>query len=138
MDNVSTNGAVKMTPHLAMQQFLTIRDARAELAKKDKALKAVQDAITQALFVMAKSQGVTGFKAEDCICFQKESKLFSVKDSAAFFGWVLLEANVDALHKRVNSDFAAAYMEKNNGALPPGVHLERELKIHVRKSGEKE
>lgn len=138
MDGGIGTTTTEMTPHLAMQQYLLIRDARAELAKKDKAMKSVQDNITKALFAMASKQGVTGFKADDCVCFQKESKLYSVKDSTAFFSWVIGEGHVDALHKRVNSDFASAFMEQNEGALPPGIHLEKELKIHVRRSGEKD
>ena len=128
----------EMTAHLAMQQFLVLRDARADLAKRDKAMKAAQDNIAKALFAMTSKQGVTGFKADDCICFTKESKLYSVKDSTAFFSWVASEGHVDALHKRVNSDFASAFMEQNDGALPPGIHVDKEDKIHVRRSGEKD
>lgn len=137
MDGLSP-GVAEMTPHLAMQQYLVIRDARLALEKKDRVMKAAQDSILKTLFAMASKQGLTGFDADDCISFQKEYKRYSVKDPTAFFTWVRAQGHVDALHKRVNSDFASAYMQQNEGALPPGIHLEREIKMHVRRSGEKD
>lgn len=129
---------IGMSPHKAMQDFIKIRNARAELAKKDKLMKQAQDNIAQALLAMSKEMDVTGFKGEDCLCYQQEKRLYSVKDASAFFGWVVEYGKVDALHKRVNSDFASAYMQDNDGELPPGIHVETELAMHVRTSGDKE
>ena len=128
---------IGMSPHKAMQDFIKIRNARAELAKKDKLMKQAQDNIAQALLAMSKDQDVTGFKGEDCLCYQQERRLYSVKDASAFFSWILEYGHVDALDKAVNSDFATAYMKENEGELPPGVHVERKLVMHVRTSGGK-
>ena len=138
VDVVVSAPVAKMNPHKAMQDYIKLRETRAELAKKDKVLKAAQDKIAQALLAMSKEQDVTGFKGEDCLCYQQEKRLYSVKDASAFFGWVLEYGKIDALHKRVNSDFASVYMEENGGELPPGIHVEKELAMHVRTVNEKD
>lgn len=138
MNNLVTPSPTKMNPHKAMLDYIQIRDARAELAKKDKAMKAVQDKIAAALLLMSKEQDVEGFRAEDCLCYQAEKSYYTVKDAEAFFNWVVENGEIDALHKRVNATYAADYIKQTNGELPPGISVERELAMHVRRVNEPE
>lgn len=53
--------------------------------------------------------------------FKKEKDTFKIEDREAFFNWVAENNMWHMLPTSINNTDARDYMEKNGGALPPGI-----------------
>lgn len=57
---------------------------------------------------------------------------FSIKDRTAFLDWVKKSDAFDVFTNSVNKTAVTAYMEANNGELPPGLAVAQVVNVNVR------
>ena len=121
--------------------FVKIRDAKAA-AKKEYEKKAAEfdeklAMISTELKARAQAQGVEGFKTEFGTMFMSETLKVSGSDWAAFGAFLQDHDPLEFMEKRISSTAVKEYMKQNEGQLPPGVSIFKELEVRVRRAGEK-
>jgi hypothetical protein len=118
-------------------RYVKLREARAASNKDattlDQSFKEALEAIESSLIKDAQEQGVTGFKTEAGTTYLDERMLASVADENAFFGFVKDQGDLDFFERRVKVAHVKEWMEANEGRLPPGLNVFRELTMKVRR-----
>lgn len=132
----STAAAAPIDKRVA--RYVNLREARAASNKDadvlDRAYKEALEAVEASLIKDAKEQGVTGFKTEAGTTYLDERMLASVADENAFFGFVKEQGDLDFFERRVKVAHVKEWMAANEGQLPPGLNVFRELTMKVRRA----
>lgn len=118
--------------------YQRIHEARRELKHKfdeeDRALKADEESIKLALLGFMQKSGLKSVKTNHGTAYQQEDVIPTGSDWHAFYDWVRENNAFDALERRIKKTFVKEYMENNEGAVPPGVSVLRELTVRIRRS----
>ena len=118
-------------------RYVKLRDARAASNKDagilDDAYKGALESIEKSLIATAHEQGVTGFKTEFGTTYLDEQLRASVADENAFYNFVRETGDLDFFERRLKSTHIKEWQEANNGMLPPGLNVFRELTMKVRR-----
>lgn len=121
-----------------VQKFVQLRDARAASNKEadnlDKQYKEALKSIENSLIATAREQGVNGFKTDHGTTYLEETTLGSIADENAFYSFVRETGDLDFFERRIKAGHIKEYMEQNDGKLPPGLNIFRELTMKVRRS----
>lgn len=125
--------------------YLRMRNAKsAEVHAFEKHVKDKYDTPMLALETEFKKRmqerGSSGLRTDEGTVYLSESIKVSCGDWGVFHGWIKQHDALDFLEQRVKSGEVKKYMEDNNGELPPGLTVHRELEARVRaptKRGEK-
>ena len=119
-------------------RYVKLRDLRAASNKVsdsvDQAYKQTLDTIEKSLIADAHKQGVTGFKTEAGTTYLEEKVMSSIADENAFFSFVLEEGDLDFFERRIKSTHIKEWSAANEGKVPPGLNIFRELTMKVRRS----
>lgn len=119
-----------------VEQYLKLRDKKAEIAKKhkeelapyDEALRALENLFQQAM----DAQGLENLKTEAGTAYKSTVGSVSVADWDAFFDYVRTNDAWHLVEKRPAKTAVEEVLEET-GELPPGLDYSRTVKINVRK-----
>lgn len=135
--NRITSTAKSATVEQRVARYVRLRDSRAMANKDadllDRAYKQAMEAIEGALLADAQAQSVTGFQTEAGTAYIDERMLTTIADDLAFFSFVKEQGDLDFFERRVKSAHVKEWMAANNGMLPPGLNIFRELTMKVRR-----
>ena len=130
-------GAAAAPVDKRVAKFVALRDARATNNKAadqmDQAYKQAMAAIEASLIKDAQEQGVTGFKTESGTTYLDEVLRASVADDNVFYAFVKDTGDLDFFERRLSSTHIKEWQKENNGMLPPGLNVFRELTMKVRR-----
>ena len=110
------------------------KDATAAYKKQDAKYEEDLRTIEAALLAAQQSAGVTGFRINGIgtTYTRKELKL-SIAAEQEFFDFVLKEGDLGFFQKRPSVEHVREWMDKNGGAVPPGIRAFSELRVGVQK-----
>ncbi|HEX6825830.1 MAG TPA: hypothetical protein VF077_05870 [Nitrospiraceae bacterium] len=120
-----------------VRAFIKIRNTRAERTREfeaaDAEMKASMKLIEVELLGRAQEQGLAGYTVEGVgTTYTSEDMHASIKDDTAFFDFVRETGDLDFFERRITIKHIKEYMAANDGELPPGIHVFRELRMRVR------
>lgn len=118
--------------------FIKIRNARAELnaefkAKDDK-LEADLNTVRAALLEEMKAAGVDSARTKAGLVYRTMKTRYWTSDWEAMHRFILENEVPEFLEKRLNQGAVKAFLEENPDAVPPGLNVDSEYTITVRKS----
>ena len=121
--------------------YVKIRDAKSAAKKVFDATTAGYDEklamVATELKARAQADGVEGFKTEFGTVYLSETMKTSCADWSAFGEFLKTHDPLEFMEKRISSTAVKDYMKHNEGELPPGVNVFREIEARVRRAGEK-
>lgn len=131
----------QMSIETLVKIYVKIRDAKSaakkEFDKAEEAFNTKLATVATELKARAQAQGVEGFKTEFGTVYMSETMKVSCADWSAFGTFLTGKDPLEYLEKRVSSTAVKEYMKANEGQLPPGISIFKELEARVRKAGEK-
>ena len=96
-------------------------------------LKAQQDEIKNAMKDQMKALGVTSVRTPEGTVVLSVKTRYSTQDWDEFKKFVLENAALELLEKRIAQTNMAQFLEENPGIMPPGLNSSSEYDISVRK-----
>jgi hypothetical protein len=124
-----------------VQIYIKIRDKKAEIKKAFEAeynkLDEKLAMIATELKARAQAEGVDGFKAESGTVYLSETMKVSGSDWNAFSEFLKTHDPLEFMEKRISATAVKTFMKDNDGQLPPGVSIFKEIEARVRRAGEK-
>jgi hypothetical protein len=121
--------------------YVKIRDAKAEKKKAYEKEAAMLDekmeAVATELKSRAQAEGVDGYKTAFGTVYLSETMKTSCADWSAFGEFLKTHDPLEFMEKRVSSTAVKEFMKQNDGELPPGISIFKEIEAHVRRAGEK-
>ena len=121
--------------------YVKIRDAKAAKKKAYEAEAAELDGklemVATELKARAQAEGVDGFKTEFGTVYLSETMKTSCADWSAFGEFLKTHDPLEFMEKRISSTAVKEFMKQNEGQLPPGVSVFREIEARIRRAGEK-
>jgi hypothetical protein len=126
---------------ILVKLYVKIRDAKSAAKKVfDTAEAKFNEQLAQVsteLKARAQAEGVEGFKTEFGTVYLSETMKTSCADWGAFGKFLEDHDPLEFLEKRISSTAIKDYMKENEGQLPPGVNIFKEIEARVRRAGEK-
>lgn len=117
--------------------YIKIRDARAKEKRTweaaDKNLLEQQDLIKVALLQHMQTHGVSQIGTEEGTVYKTEKMNCSAEDWQVLYDHIELTGNFELLEKRISKTRVKEYMDENDGRLPPGVSVFREVDVNIRR-----
>lgn len=117
--------------------FLKIRDKRAELKAQfeaeDELLEKQLDKIKRALLDYCKSQGVDSVRTPAGLFYRQLKTRYWTNDWESMNKFILDNAIPEFYEKRLNQTSVKQFLEENPDVLPPGLNVDSEYVITVRK-----
>lgn len=127
---------VEVTDAKLVRTIIKIRDAIAdvntEYEARLKVLKDQKKEVEREVLRRLQERGATQTKTEYGTSFITEAVQFSIADEDAFGRFVLEQQDYEFYQKRPKAEHVQTYMKNNNGQLPPGLSVFRELEINTR------
>jgi hypothetical protein len=121
--------------------YIKIRDAKSaakkEFDKAEEGFNTKLAMISTELKARAQAEHVEGFKTEFGTVYLSETMKVSCADWGAFGTFLTDHDPLEFMEKRISSTAIKDYMKANEGQLPPGVNIFKEIEARVRKAGEK-
>ena len=120
-----------------IKAYVKLRDQRSELrqeyAAQDDALKEKMDKLEAYLLQNMQATGTTQLGSPHGTAYQQVTMKGNCSDWPSFWGFIGDTGRFDMMEKRVAVKAIQTYYEET-GELPPGVNINPELKIIVRRS----
>ena len=117
--------------------YIKIRDKRAEISvafkQEDDDLKAKQEQVKRALLDYCKENEVESFRTAAGLCYCSVKKRFWTSDWESMHKFVLEHQVPEFLTKSLNQTNVQQFLEDNPDLLPPGLNVDSEYVISVRK-----
>jgi|TARA_R110000822_G_scaffold184109_2_gene323510 hypothetical protein len=117
--------------------YIKIRDKRAEISvafkQEDDDLKAKQEQVKRALLDYCKENEVESFRTAAGLCYRSVKKRFWTSDWESMHKFVLEHQVPEFLTKSLNQTNVQQFLEDNPDLLPPGLNVDSEYVISVRK-----
>lgn len=117
--------------------YIKIRDKRAELSAKfkeeDDALKDQQDRIKRALLDHCNEHNVESVRTTEGLFYRTVKKRYWTSDWESMHKFILEHEVPEFLDKRLNQTNVKQFLEENPDLLPPGLNVDSEYAISVRK-----
>lgn len=117
--------------------YIKIRDKRAQLSAKfkeeDEGLKAQQDKVKRALLDYCKEQDVESVRTSAGLFYRSVKKRYWTSDWESMHKFILEHEVPEFLDKRLNQTNVKQFLEENPDLLPPGLNVDSEYAISVRK-----
>ena len=127
-----------MTADQVIQALLHLRDKKDEIReihKKQLAPLNIQIEKLEAwLLAKLQSEGLKNLKSEKGTAFTQMSTNVTCSDFAATLAWIKEHNAWDFLEGRVSKTVVQEFMENNNGQIPPGVNVNQEVEVRVRRA----
>ena len=117
--------------------FVKIRDEKAHVAREAKEKEAVLteelDKIRRALLDYCKESGVEKVGTASGTFFRSVKTRYSTSDWESMHKFILKHEIPDLLDKRINQGNMRQFLEENPEQLPPGLNVDREYAVTVRR-----
>jgi hypothetical protein len=117
--------------------FVKIRDARAELSaefkQKDEELATQMDEIKRALLDYCKEQNVESVRTDAGLVYRTVRTRYWTSDWESMHKFIVDNNLPQLLEKRLNQTAVKSLLEEDPEMLPPGVNVDSEYAITVRK-----
>jgi hypothetical protein len=117
--------------------YLKIRDKRAAISaafkKEDAELKEKQDRVKRALLDYCKEHGVESVRTDAGLFYRSVKKKYWTSDWESMHKFILAHEVPEFLTKSLNQTNVQQFLEENPDLLPPGLNVDSEYVISVRK-----
>jgi phage pi2 protein 07 len=117
--------------------YIKIRDKRAELAATFKAeddkLKANQDKIKRALLDHCREHNVESVRTSEGLFYRSVKKRYWTNDWESMNKFIMEHEVPEFFEKRLNQTVVKQFLEENPDTVPPGLNVDSEYAISVRK-----
>lgn len=125
-----------VTADKVTQAYVALRDKRAELKRafeaEDAKLKDQMNTLEIWLLKALDTLGADQLKTQHGTAYISTRDRAGCADWGTFYPWITETGRVDMLEKRVSTKPITEYLEEN-GELPPGINIQRERTIIVRR-----
>ena len=127
----------EVSPEKFTKVYLKIREKRAELKaqfeQEDSKLEAQLNAIKSALLDYCKKQGVDSVRTQAGLFYRGIKTRYWTNDWDSMNRFILEHGVPEFYEKRLNQTSVRQYLEENPDVLPPGLNVENDYVITVRK-----
>ena len=117
--------------------YIKIRDKRAATAatfkEEDDKLKAQQDKIKRALLDHCKAHNVESVRTAEGLFYRSVKKRYWTSDWDSMNKFILENEVPEFYEKRLNQTVVKQFLEENPDTVPPGLNVDSEYAISVRK-----
>ena len=117
--------------------FIRIRDKRSvmkrEFDAKDTELREKQDKIKAALLDYCKSENLESVRTTEGMFYRTLRKRYWTSDWSSMHTFIMEKGVPEFFEKRLNQGVVADYLEEHPDDLPPGLNVDAEYQITVRK-----
>jgi hypothetical protein len=127
----------EVSPEKFTKVYLKIREKRAELKaqfeQEDSKLEAQLNAIKSALLDYCKKQGVDSVRTQAGLFYRGIKTRYWTNDWDSMNRFILEHGVPEFYEKRLNQTSVKQFLEENPDVLPPGLNVDSEYVITVRK-----
>ena len=127
----------EVSPEKFTKVYLKIREKRAELKaqfeQEDSKLEAQLNAIKSALLDYCKKQGVDSVRTQAGLFYRGVKTRYWTNDWDSMNRFILEHGVPEFYEKRLNQTSVKQFLEENPDVLPPGLNVDSEYVITVRK-----
>ena len=120
-----------------VKAYITLRTKRSELSAEfkaqDDALLAKQDKIKKALLDHCKEHDVESVKTSEGVFYRTIKRRYWTSDWPSMYEFVLEHQVPEFFDKRLNQSNVRQFLEENPEMVPPGLNVESEYTVSVRK-----
>lgn len=117
--------------------YINIRAKREELASnfktEDDKLKEQQDKIKSALLEYCKENDVDSVRTEAGVFYRTHKTRYWTSDWESMHQFIIDNGVPEFLEKRLNQSAVKEFLEENPDALPPGLNVQAEYTISIRR-----
>lgn len=117
--------------------YIKIRDQRSKLAADFKAadddLKAQQESIKEALLDYCKANNVDSVRTPEGLVYRSQKTRYWTNDWGSMHAFIMEHNLPEFFEKRLNQGAVKEFLEENPELVPPGLNIEAEYTIGVRK-----
>jgi hypothetical protein len=132
-----TVGNTALTPEVLTKTYIKIRDKRAELKaefeQKDEVLEMQLNTIKSELLDYCKTQGVDSVRTAAGLFYRGIKTRYWTNDWDSMNRFILEHGIPEFYEKRLNQTSVKQFLEENPDVLPPGLNVDSEYVITVRK-----
>ncbi len=132
-----TEGDVALTPDMLTRTYIKIRNKRAELKAEfemqDNALEAQINVIKSELLNYCKSQNIDSVRTSEGTFYRTIKTRYWTNDWDSMNKFILEHEVPQFYEKRLNQTVMKQFLEENPDVLPPGLNVDSEYVITVRK-----
>lgn len=118
--------------------YTRVRDKRAELKaafdEEDKALQAQLDKVKQGLLEYCKEHGVESVRTAHGLFYRTVKTRYWTSDWESMHKFIMEHELPEFFEKRLNQSAVKEFLEANPDLLPPGLNVDAEYNISVRKA----
>lgn len=118
--------------------YTRIRDKRAELKatfeEEDKVLQAQLDKVKQGLLEYCKEHGVESVRTAHGLFYRTVKTRYWTGDWESMHKFIMQHELPEFFEKRLNQSAVKEFLEANPDLLPPGLNVDAEYNISVRKA----
>jgi hypothetical protein len=118
--------------------YTRVRDKRAELKaafdEEDKALQAQLDKVKQGLLEYCKEHGVESVRTAHGLFYRTVKTRYWTSDWESMHKFIMEHGLPEFFEKRLNQSAVKEFLEENPDLLPPGLNVDAEYNISVRKA----
>jgi hypothetical protein len=118
--------------------YTRVRDKRAELKaafdEEDKALQAQLDMVKQGLLEYCKEHGVESVRTQHGLFYRTIKTRYWTSDWQSMHKFIMEHGLPEFFEKRLNQSVVKEFLEQNPELLPPGLNVDAEYNISVRKA----
>ena len=127
-----TNRLGKLT-----RAYINIRSRRNELyadfEKQDKELQEKLDTIKSALLEFCKDNNIDSVRTDAGVFYRSQKRRYWTSDWESMYKFILDNELPEFFEKRLNQGAVKEFLEENPEALPPGLNVQSEYTISVRR-----
>jgi|TARA_R110000744_G_scaffold65098_1_gene133773 hypothetical protein len=120
-----------------VKAYIKIRDLRAEISSKfkdeDDGLRGQQDTIKAALLTHCKDHEIESVRTSEGMFYRSTKRRYWTSDWESMHSFILKNETPEFLEKRLNQTAVKQFLEENPEVLPPGLNVESEYTVSVRK-----
>lgn len=104
--------------------YVKIREARRELAKKDKELEEQLGLVSQQILDICREQGASTIRTEHGTISRRTTKRFWPTDWESFYKFIKEHDAMSLLFQRINTSNMEQFLEENPELHPPGLNAD--------------
>lgn len=104
--------------------YVKIREARRELAKKDKELEEQLELVAQQILEICKEQGASTIRTAHGTISRRTNKRYWPTDWDAFYKFIKDHDAMSLLFQRINTSNMEQFLEENPDTHPPGLNAD--------------
>lgn len=132
-----TEGDVALTPDMLTRTYIKIRNKRAEIKAafedQDNALEAQLNALKSELLDYCKAQNIDSVRTQEGTFYRTIKTRYWTNDWDSMNRFILENEVPQFYEKRLNQTVMKQFLEENPDVLPPGLNVDSEYVITVRK-----